>query len=218
MGIDLNFEIRRFAKNAVGGVARAMRGTAYESLAVAQVEPPGFELSRSGRRFYGGAQNGATGRAPTATLPTTAAPWLLFNGEPANGAAYAIERVTVAQLSGTAAVGGAILLAMTDAAITKPTAATGYASRCASGAGGASKAVWADNQTLALTPTVWLSPKANGNPASVTNGGDTIELVHSPIILPPGFALAIHYLSGTGTSPLFLAYAVWSEFEAADLE
>ena len=119
------------------------------------------------------------------------------------------------QLSGTAAVGGVILFALTNSQISAPTAATGYATSNASKAAQGSKAVWADNQTLGATPT-WGVLTANGNPATTTNGGAS-AMVDGRIIVPPGYGLALHYLSGTGTSPLFGASAVWCELEI-DLE
>lgn len=211
MGIEMKAELRRFAKNALGGVGRVLRMTGIESLAVAQIEPECFELTRSGRRFYGGVQNGATGRAPVASIPTTAAAWVLWNGEPDGGAAYVIDRAHVVQVSGTAAVGGAILSALTTTKIAAPTAATGYATSSASKGGKSSRAIFADNQTLSVAPT-WGVLSANGNPASVTNGGDSVE-VKGRIIIPPGFAAAFHYLSGTGTTPLFGLSLDWLEIE-----
>lgn len=205
--ISIAGEIRKFALNALGAYQKSLRLTGAESLAIAQVEPSAFELSRAGYRFFGGAQSGATGRAPVAVIPTTAAAFLLWNGD--LSASYAVESLTIAQLSGTAAIGGAILAALTTTAIAAPTAATGYSVGSASQNSRRSKAIWADAQTLGATP-VWSVLKANGNPASTTNGGDTVEL-NGSIIIPPGYGLALHYLSGTGTSPLFMASARWSE-------
>lgn len=190
-----------------------LRLTNQNSLAIAATEPEGFELARAGRRFYGGIQNGATGRAPVASIPTTAAAWLLWNGEVQGaGRVYAIEQITIVQISGTAAVGGVILAALTNTVVASPTAATGYASSSISKGGLATKAVWGDNQTLGATPT-WMALMGNGNPATTTNGGSTVD-VKGRILLPAGFGLALHYLSGTGTSPLFGASVIWSELEA----
>lgn len=214
--MNVNAEIRRFGAVALGAAEKIIRMTGLEALAVAQIEPPGFEMSRAGYRFGGGIQNGATGRAPVASIPTTAAAWLLWNGEPDGGAAYAMESVTLAQISGTAAVGGVILAALTTAKIAAPTPATGYATGSFSKGTRASRAVWADNQTLSATPT-WWALAGNGNPAVSTNGGATIDL-GGRLVVPPGFGLALHYLSGAGTTPLLGASAVWAEIPAAMLE
>lgn len=211
--MDLEGFVRRFARSL--SAPRTLRLTNLESLAVAQVEPDGAELARAGLRFYGGGQGSATGRAPVASIPTTAAAWELWNGEPAGGKSYFIEAVTIAQISGTAAVGGVILAAITNTAVASPTAASNYATSSASKGSQASKAVWADNQTLGATPT-WLMLAGNGNPATTTNGGATAD-VKGRLCIPPGYALALHYLSGAGTTPLFVASAIWSEL-ALDLE
>jgi hypothetical protein len=211
MSLLLDGEIRKFVSNAYASARRSLRLTQHESFAVAQVEPAGLELARAGLRFYGGVQNGATGRAPVGSIPTTAAAWLLWNGESDGGASLVIDTVSIVQVSGTAAVGGAILWALTNKKIAAPTAATGYATTSASKSSKSSRAVWGDNQTLGETPT-WGVLKANGNPATSTSGGDTVD-VDGRIIVPPGFGLALHYLSGAGTSPLFGASATWSELQ-----
>lgn len=185
--------------------------TNYESLAVALTEPEGFEMARSGRRFYGGIQNGATGRAPVTALPTTAAAWVLWNGESAGGPSYCIENLAVVQISGTAAVGGAIMFAITNKAIAAPASATGYATTSASKGGSQSKAIWADGVTLADAPT-WGFLQANANAAIATIGGASVD-VKGRIIVPPGYALAINYFSAAGTTPLLGASGIWTEAE-----
>src|SRR2546428_345067 len=74
---------RRFAALRSGKGALDLRLTHAESLAVAQVEPEGYELTRAGRRFYI-AYNGTgpTGIAPVVALPTTAAQWAIWNADP----------------------------------------------------------------------------------------------------------------------------------------
>jgi len=171
------------------------------------------EFARKGLRFYGGAQASATGRAPSATIPTTGATAILWNGNAEHS--LIIERITMWQLSGTAAVGANILAAITNAAVASPTAAANFASTSASKGGRATKCVWGENITLGATPT-WGVWQGSGNPATTTNGGITAD-ISGLILIPPGYALALNVLSGTGTSPLFLPTVVWSEAEL-DLE
>lgn len=201
--------IQRFTRKQGGD--SPLRLTEFQSLAVAQVEPPGFELARAGRMFWGGGQQGATGRAPVTAVPTTGAAFLLWNGEPDGGRAIVPVNITLTQVSGTAAIGGAILAALTTTKVAAPTAATGYASASASGRG-STKAVWADNQTLGATPT-WVALVGHGNPATTTEGGITVQLPGG-IVVPPGFGLALNHISGTGTTPLLTAFAVWAEIDA----
>lgn len=206
--------IRKVSQALAG--TRQLRLTHHESVAIAQYEPEAFEASRAGLRFWGGAGTGATGRAPTATMPTTAAQWMLWNGEPGGGAAYAIEMVSIFQLSGTAAIGGVILAGLTKIAIAQPTAATGYFTGNMSASSKGSKAQWADAQTLtAAQQCVWVAIAANGNPATTTNGGQTQADLNGAVVVPPGYALCLHYLSGAGTTPLFLASAAWCEIPTA---
>lgn len=222
---------RRFYPLKGGKGEIEARFTGAESLAVAQTEGPGVEMSRAGRRFYGGAVGltggdvsgmgqgsavAATGRAPVAAMPTTLAAFELWNGEAAGGRSLIIDSITIAQLSGTAAVGAVLLVALTKSTVVAPTAAAGYGSASMSKGGLTTKAVWADNQTLATQPA-WVAVQGTGNPATTTNGGLTCDLTSRPIIVPPGFALAIAVLSGTGTTPLFLGFASWTEVEL-DLE
>ena len=209
--MSLRAIVDRFHFVATAHSPTDLRLTNQGSLAISAVEPEGLDVCRAGRRFYGGGQGSATGRAPVASIPTTAAAFLLWNGEAQGGRCYSIEQITIAQISGTAAVGGVILAALTTQVIAAPTAASNYPSSSASKGGLSTKAVWADNVTLGATPT-WAMLLGNGNPATTTNGGSTVD-VKGRFLVQPGYALALHYLSGTGTSPLFVASVVWSEFE-----
>lgn len=210
----LEAEIRKFTKQALGAGNRILRMTGYEGLAVTQIEPASYEISRSGHRFFGGFQNGSTGRAPTATWPTTTAQWMLYNGESQGGAAYAIEMLALSLISGTPAAGGQLLIALTPALVaTAPTAATGYTSVSASRGRNTTKAIWAENQTLTAQPT-WLPVCASPLPATATPNGILMPFdLSGKIIVPPQYALAIHYFSGAGTTPLYGPSAMWCEIE-----
>jgi len=206
-------EIRKFCKQALGSGNKILRMTGYEGLAVTQVEPPSYEMSRAGHRFFGGFQNTSTGRAPTATWPTTAAQWMLYNGEAQGGAAYAIEMLALSLISGTPAAGGQLLVALTPAIIAAPTAATGYTSVSASRGRNTTKAIWAENQTLTASPT-WIPVTASNLPATATPNGILMPFdLAGKIVVPPQFGLAIHYFSGAGTTPLYGPSAMWSEIE-----
>lgn len=202
--------VRRFVRTFNGD--QPLRLTELLSLAMAQVEPEGFEMARAGRRFFGGGQQAATGVDPVTAVPTTAAAWVLWNGEPSGGRAYAVEQVTIAQESGTAAVGGCILAALAPPQNADITAATGYTTASASGGRQSTKAVWAEGVTLDATP-VWFALHGNGNPAVATIGGDTVD-VKGRIVIPPGYGLALSYFSAAGTNPKFLAHAMWVEIDA----
>src|SRR2546427_8778674 len=97
---------RRFIPLKSGKGQLDVRLTHQESLATALVEPEGFEMSRAGRRFRS-AFNGTapTGVVPVVAFPTTAAQWVLWNGDTAK--AYVMNVVGAMQLvAGPTGVGG----------------------------------------------------------------------------------------------------------------
>lgn len=209
--LTLQSLVKRFTKVAPTA-ARALRGSNVESLMTTKCEPDGTDLSRAGRRFQTALTSAFTGRAPSTTVPTTTAAFLLWNGESDNGRSYLIEDLGAFLLSGTNAVGIAIIWAMTTQKIAQPTSAGGYVIRSTSRSGLQSKAIIADNQTI-TDPAGWAVYKPNPNPASATIGGGTTKDGLGRLLLPPGYGLAWNVLSGAGTTPLFLGNAMWSELE-----
>lgn len=215
MDLNLLGLVKRFTKVWPTG-NRPVRMSNVESLITAKCEPDGADLARAGRRYQVAFTSAATGRAPVTAVPTTAAAFLLWNGETDNGKSYVVEDLGIVQLSGTAAIGMTILWALTTVRIAAPTAATGYNVRSCSRSGLQSKAIFADNQTLAVDPSGWAVVTSNGNPAT-TNGGGDVRDMQGRILVPPGYGLAMTVLSGAGTAPLFLASPMWCELEL-DLE
>lgn len=199
----------------------AVRGTGYESVAVAQVEPSDLEMARAGRRFYVGwttaAAGGPTGRAPqTAIGTTTTATWMLWNGDTAS--TYFLEGVSLMLLSGTAAAGGTLVYGITSAPIVAPTAATGYLTKNSNAASTrVSKAVFADNQTLGATYNPSFSTPLVQAGGGVMTAAATIgqSILFSEgrgrIGIPPGYAIFFNYISGAGTTPLYLCCPSWVE-------
>lgn len=215
MNISFNAELRRFVRNALGGSPKALRLTGVESLAVTQVEPSGFEISRSGRRFIGGTQIIANGIAPVAAIPTTTASLALYNGEQAGGKSLAIEQLGFFLGSGTPAAGATLLACVSPRAIvTAPTAmATGYGVQSASGSG-ASKALWATGVTIPAG-AAWFQVASTQQLAAANVGqGDNVVALDGKLVVPPGFALGLVILSGAGTTPLYGVSSVHSEIEA----
>jgi hypothetical protein len=207
---------RRFFPMKNGRAQDDLRLTHLESLAVAQVESEALEMTRSGRRFTG--VFSTTGIAPVQAVPTTAAAWALYNGDPAKS--YVIDNINGALLSGTAGVGGAFLciVAPLNAAVA---AAAGSAVGSRSGSNMSSKAVLGINYTLsALSTNVqWGFVEAVVSPSAALgagSGGITAD-VHGRIIVPPGKVLGISLVAPAGTTPLYLAGVTWHEVEL-DLE
>src|SRR6266568_2189225 len=95
---------RRFIPLRVARGPDDIRITHAESLAVGQVEPSGWEMTRAGRRFsiaYNG--TAPTGQAPVQALPTTLAGWVIWNADPAKS--YGFEMLGETYFSGTAVAG-----------------------------------------------------------------------------------------------------------------
>jgi len=192
------------------GAQKSLRLTQRGSLAVSDVEEYGTDLALSGLRFAAGPANGEGGNAPVVAVPTTAAAFVLWNGEDqGSGLHYIMDLAGVVLISGTPAVGGSLLLALTTDPIAKPTADAGYAVTSLNRGSRQSKAVIATGVTLAAAP-VWTPHSANGNAVTGVGGGAFAEL-SGRIAIPPQFGLAMTYFSGAGTSPLFGAAFRWSE-------
>ena len=198
--------------NNVDGVT--LRGTNYASLAVAQLEPPYLELTRSGRRMHGGTQIIANGIAPVAAIPTTTATLALYNNDTNNnGLSLCIDWLNVFLGSGTPAAGLSLF-----AAVAKPTTiptanATGYNSAALSGTAYGFKALWATAVPLPAG-TVWsaLTSTLQSGTANVGMGDNFLDL-GGRIVIPPSYCLALAILSGAGVAPLYGVSAQWAELE-----
>lgn len=210
---------RRFIPLRSGKAPIDARFTHAESLAVAQVEPESYEASRAGRRF-GIAWNGAvpTGIAPVQAMPTTAAQWVLFNGD--SNKSYLVTNVGVYLFSGTAGVGGTVLGALFSAPDQTGLAqAAGVSISNLANSGLTSKAVVKSGITLSVPATPLWFPVSALPPVAATVGGQSIPPVEpkGKIIIPPKQGLALVVFSAAGTTPLFLPMVEWVELES-DLE
>lgn len=197
---------------------QALRGTVQGSLSVAQFEPACTEAARAGYRFVGGTQVIANGIAPVSAIPTTTATLALWNGENATGRSYAIQRVHFGLGSGTAAAGATLFLGISPAAVSAPSAASNYSSQSASAGGKTTRARWATAQTFA-SGCAWFAAASTFQlaAANVGQGDGNGYVSEGGIIVPPGYALGIAILSGSGTTPLYYVSAEWCEL-ALDLE
>lgn len=208
-GFLQTFKIGRFTKLS-NQVEAEVRGTSQGSAAVAQVEPDWLELSRHGARFHGGCQVIASGIAPVAAIPTTTATLALFNGEADGGKHYLMEELSLCLGSGTAAAGLAVFVGLTEAKITAPSAAANYDSYSASAGGKSTRAIWGTGVTFAAG-VAWRHVGSSMQLAAANVGQGERPYSLRGIIVPPGYALGIGILSGTGTSPLYTVSAQWSE-------
>lgn len=218
MSNEIQGAIRRFTKNALSNALRTVRMTGLESQAFAQVEPARFELARAGRRFHGGMQIIANGIAPVAAIPTTTGTLAFFNGEPAGGKVYAIERLGFFLGSGTPAAGATLFATVTTKAVaTPPTVmATGYGVQNSSGSSPSSKGLWTTALALPGNPApAWALITSTLQLAAANIGqGDQPQDLEGAWIVSPGFAIAFAILSGAGTTPLYGISMTHSEIDA----
>lgn len=194
-----------------------LRQTNFLSLAVAQMEGYNTEAARAGRRFYGGTTIIANGIAPVAAIPTVTATLALYNADPVK--CLCIDRVNVNLLSGTAAAGLTLYVAVSPLPIAAPPVVmgTGYGVSSASGSKLGSNAMFTTALTMpapAGGTLAWQALLTTLQPAGANVGqGDVWCELAGGIVIPPLRALGMGILSGTGTSPLYGVSLGWSEFE-----
>lgn len=221
MNVQMMGTIRRFARMAAGNAAQVLRLSQLESLAIAQVEPELYEMTRAGRRFIGGNQIIANGIAPVAAIPTTTATLALVNTEIASGTCLVIERIGFWLGSGTPAAGATLFACVSTKPIaTQPTTqATGYKISNANGGSNYSKALFATGVTIPSEPApAWFQVLSTFQAAAANVGqGDLIADLRGALVIPPGHALGFGILSGAGTTPLYGISVGWVEIES-DLE
>lgn len=156
----------------------------------------------------------ATPVAPVAAVPTTAAQFALWNGEPDGGKTYTITAVsfTTAVSAGAAFVGQ--LLANVAAArrpIISGTAANGP--RSTDGITGGTNAVVASAVTIGATWGVWhpVGMSVNGGAATATISMGAWQNVRGLYLLPPGGVLALAVLCSAAGSATCNCYVQWEE-------
>jgi hypothetical protein len=207
--------VRRFNPIRVAKALIDARLTFTESLAVAQVEPDGHELTRAGRRFSIGWNAAPTGIAPVQAIPTTAAQWVLWNGDGAKS--YVITALGALLFSGTKGLGGALLGTIFSTPSQQDLAqATGVSILNHSNSSIGSKAVVKSGITLTAPLTPPWSPLAEDNLAVATVGPATVmieRLKAGRLLIPPQKGLALAVLAPAGTTPLYLPIVEWVELE-----
>jgi hypothetical protein len=211
---------RRFQALRVAKGPLDARSTFTESLAVAQVEPDGHEMTRAGRRFSIGWNGTApTGIAPVQAMPTTAAQWVLWNGDQAK--TYALTALGALLFSGTKGLGGTLLATIFSTPSQQDLAqATGVAIVNHSASAIGSKAVVKSGITLTGPGVPVWTPVAEDILAVATIGPATAiinRIKAGRLAIPPQKGLGLVVLAPAGTTPLYLPIAEWIELET-DME
>lgn len=219
MAMEIMAKVRRFAIGKAGLSPIVIRATGTESLAVAQVESDGTDMTRAGRRFMLGRSASVTGIAPfTTTLPTTTTQWAIWNADATKS--YIFDHLGAVLVSGTSAASITVWAAIYQSPAATGANVAGITVANMSNGGPSSKAIVKSSAVSMTTP-------ANGQWILVAQGDTTNTSVlavaatnydlRGQIIVPPGQGLGISVCSGTGTTPLFAPMACWSEVEL-DLE
>lgn len=211
---------RRFTLSRGGDAPADLRLTHQDSLAVAQVEPPGFELTRAGRRFILGNKAAITGIANVTALPTTAAQWTIFNNDAKR--TYFFETIGVYLTSGTPGVGGVLLACLfCTPSQAAATADTGTSVTSASNGGMSSAAIIKSGVTITAPGAPnWFPLASNPSPNVTAFAASTFlenRNIGGSIAVPPGQGLGLAVVAPAGTSPLFAPFAQWVEIET-DME
>jgi hypothetical protein len=210
---------RRFLALRSGKNPTEHRLTHQESLAVGQVEPPGFEMTRASRRFFL-AYNGTapTGVVPVTAFPTTAAQWVVWNNDPIR--TYFFTALGAIAFSGTDAIGGVLLATVFQAPVQSGANATGLAVLNASNGGLTSKAIIKSSVTISQPAVPSWAPVADtllSAVATVPTAKIANRQVDGRVAVPPGQGLGLAVLGPTGTSVAYVPMAEWVEQET-DME
>lgn len=219
MGIEMIAKVRRFIVGKAGISPITVRATGTESLSVSQVESDGTDLTRSGRRFMLGSSAAVTGIAPVAAQATTQPQWAIWNNDLSR--AYVFEHLGVFLSSGSLTAGNGILVDVclfTTPSITGSSTAGMTVSSCSNG-GPSSRAIVRSSPSAITTPAApnWynIAKSDTNNTVAFTLGAANYD-IRGRIIVPPQQGLGI-VVYCTGSTPLFVPFAMWSEIEL-DLE
>ena len=212
------FRVRRFSPLSKN--LGDLRATGNESIAVAQVEGPGDELTRAGRRFLanGGA---ATGQAPVQAVPTTAAIGYLFNaGAPTSPTAF-LDVLGAMLNAGTGGALGTLYGCLCPPIWTPATRITASVAGAVvvnanPGSSRGSQMLLQSAVTLGGAPVAanWM-PLAYMTIAGTLASQSQIETrsLGGTIAIPPGCGLGLTVVSPAGSSALWTFYAAWHEYE-----
>ena len=218
MGIEMIAKVRRFVVGKAGISPITLRATGTESLAVAQVESDGTDMTRAGRRFMLGSSAAVTGIAPVASQATTTTRWAIWNAD--SSRSYVFDHLGVFLSSGSLTAGNGVLV---DVCLFQTPALTGAnnagmtVASCSNG-GPSSRAI-VKSGTVITTPGApnWytIAKTDTSNTVAFTLGAANYD-IRGRIIVPPGQGLGI-VVYCAGSSPLFVPFAIWNEVEL-DLE
>ncbi len=172
--------------------------------------PLNAEVVRLGNSYVGGT---TTAIAPVAAIPTTAAHLSIFNGEPAGGKSYIIQRASfVCVVSAAAAIVQQLLCCQTTVAVTSITGTTGLGPKSLSGRTSNSAATVLSAVTI-VNNGVWhpIGPSVNGAAATATIGMGADWDANGLYVIPPGGQFCLAVLCSAAGSCTNQIYCTWHE-------
>jgi hypothetical protein len=188
--------------------------TGIGALRVAQVDLSRAELARTGRFFTGGLTLVANAIVPVVDLPTTTAPFIIYNNAPSGGRSLILDRLSVTIGSGTTgAAGFSLFCGVTSAPVASPPTAnsTGVSIQATRGFG-TSVALGKASQTIPSGTAFMVVGGIMTTAVAVTGCGYSTT-VDGGFIAAPGYGLVLGILGDTGTSAKYLVQATWAEIE-----
>ncbi len=152
--------------------------------------------------------------APVAALPTTAAHFALWNGEPLGGKTYTITALSFTGIASAAAALVSQLLVNVSGAsrpIISGTAATGP--RATDGLTSTSNAVVASAVTIGATWGIWhpVGMSVNGGAATATISMGAWQNVRGLYYLPPGGVISLAVLCSAAGGSTCDIFVNWEE-------
>ena len=204
------------------GTTTNVRLDNFAGLLTSQTLPQRYELSRSGR-IYVASSGAATAQASTATVPTTTAPFALWNG--ASGAtggggntgaiSYAILGVGFWTFSGTFGIGTMMFGGVSSSAQAAAVSALSSSTvKSASGSTRTTAGVLGANITLAGTPSWMALGSAQTTGAAANLGQGAFVKLDGEFIVPPGYCFGVACVTTQTSSPLFGASILYAEIES----
>lgn len=220
MAILIRGQMRRFQPVKAAKADDEIRMTGLESLAVDQVAPLGWEMTRAGRRVHLGNNAAITGIAPVQALPTVTPQWAIWNTD--SNKTIVFKTLGVYCTSGSPGVGGILLAALFQTPAITGASTVGIGLSSASGTGVAvagSGAVVKSAPGNITTPAApnWIAIAENTSPnVGAFPGSGTIvnRGIEGRLAIQPNWGLALVVLALAGTTPLFAPFGEWVAIES----
>lgn len=206
--------IRGSLRQIIAGAEQEAVVTPGGETIVANGLPLGSELVRQGRSFWAIL---ASPVAPVVAIPTTASLMGLWNGEPDNGKAYAVDTVGVISVVLTAAA--QIATPIVNLSTAKPAGQVASAVLPKGMRGGLlsgpTRACIVLGGTLAVAADNWFPPPGLGSTGGLaiasTFGQVNAFDVQGRLVIPPGQIMNINALATAATAASILIYVAWHE-------